>query len=550
MATVEFKGAYSIAPAHIPEVNLPAQVVDFDKAKYPINALASNVVNRVPVPVIHKQITLFRGHSFSADYYERIHITPSHLDLGNILSSQSRNVDVWNAFTTPKTLQSITEVGTDGITLTAPVAPPTIFQGLENRRYVAAISTNGPPVINAKYTFNFQGAPASLTITGRRVVVWPYIIQTQHSETLEWLTEVLETYEGEQRLAMRKAPRQTYDYTHVMSDHDMSTAYVLLEEWFQRVFGVPVWNELALVGAITGKPQFIDTRTDIFDYRANDVVLVWESPEKYEAVETTTITATRINLKIPLANDYQHAYIMPLRFGRMLSPPSFDRTAMGVTKGQASFTVLAMADLGQTNMPTYKGLDVYMRPLPLRGGNKQTVFRDVEVIDSLTGEMTVSSVKAFAQKTQPLTISLDDRADLWVMRRWLHHKRGKQRPFFLPTWNQDFTVKLNVAENAQSLTVRNTNYHLYSRQRDLMLKLKNGNVYYRRITGAALLPSGDESISIDSAFGVSFTPDDVEVCCFLNVVRFNSDRIELSHNIGGVTNITIPTMGVGLNESS
>lgn len=550
MATIEVKGLYGILQTVNGDVDLPSGTIEFDNIAYPIHAAASDVVNNAPVSVEHKVIELFRGHSFSVDYYERIHITPSHLDLGNILSSQTREVDVWNAYTSPKTLQGISEIGTDGITLTGPSLPPTIFQGLENRIYAAAISTNGPPVINAKYTFNFQVESSSLTITGRRVVVWPYIIQTQHSETLEWLTEVLETYEGEQRLAMRKAPRQTYDYTHVMSDHDMSTAYVLLEEWFQRVFGVPVWNELALVGAISGNPQFIDTRTDIFDYRPNDVVLVWESPEKYEAVETTTITATRINLKIPLANDYQQAYIMPLRFGRMLSPPSFDRTAMGVTKGQASFSVLAMADLGQTNMPTYKGLDVYMRPLPLRGGNKQTIFRDVEVIDSLTGEMTVSSVKSFAQKTQPLTISLDDRADLWVMRRWLHHKRGKQRPFFLPTWNRDFTIKLNVAENAQSLTVRNTNYHLYSRQRDLMLKLKNGNVYYRRITGAALLPSGDESISIDSAFGVSFTPDDVEVCCFLNLVRFNSDRIELSHNIGGVTNITIPTMGVGLNESS
>lgn len=40
--------------------------------------------------------------SFQDDLYNRIHITPARLDLGNIVSTQTAPVTIWNAYLEPK----------------------------------------------------------------------------------------------------------------------------------------------------------------------------------------------------------------------------------------------------------------------------------------------------------------------------------------------------------------------------------------------------------------------------------------------------------------
>ena len=107
------------------------------------------VTNNLPIDVEPKAaVSSWRMPTFLDDYYYRIHIRPGVIDLGNLLSSQTRQVEVWNAHFVGKLLSSITDVGLDGIDLAEPAPAPTTFKALESRIYVLSISTNGAPVID------------------------------------------------------------------------------------------------------------------------------------------------------------------------------------------------------------------------------------------------------------------------------------------------------------------------------------------------------------------------------------------------------------------
>lgn len=93
---------------------------------------------------------------FGADYYNRVHIVPDSLNVGNLLSTQTRPVEVWNAHRSTKLLSGISQSGTDGMTLIEPYAAPTTFGVFESRTYTLQVGTAGSPVIDAAYVFAFR----------------------------------------------------------------------------------------------------------------------------------------------------------------------------------------------------------------------------------------------------------------------------------------------------------------------------------------------------------------------------------------------------------
>ena len=76
-------------------------------------ALASNppnagaMANNLPVAeiVIGFSGTIIR--QFEQDWYHHVHLLPAKIALGNLLSTQMRQVEVWNAHFAPKTLSAI-----------------------------------------------------------------------------------------------------------------------------------------------------------------------------------------------------------------------------------------------------------------------------------------------------------------------------------------------------------------------------------------------------------------------------------------------------------
>ena len=66
------------------------------------SSLISELTKHFPVEANGREIQCFKTQSYFDDFYNRIHIAPSILELGNIASEQTQSVNVWNAYLVSK----------------------------------------------------------------------------------------------------------------------------------------------------------------------------------------------------------------------------------------------------------------------------------------------------------------------------------------------------------------------------------------------------------------------------------------------------------------
>ncbi|MEL2255713.1 hypothetical protein, partial [Klebsiella pneumoniae] len=131
------------------------------------------------------------------------------------MSVQERPVSVWNAHFAPRTLSQIDREDADGISLAGQPSPPLPFAALQERIWTVAVSTDGPPVVDARIVWQLQDEqPLFLVITGNRITAWPFAPDWADGvqESLEWLTELLTSTSGvEQRRSLRLSPRRSFE---------------------------------------------------------------------------------------------------------------------------------------------------------------------------------------------------------------------------------------------------------------------------------------------------------------------------------------------------
>lgn len=483
------------------------------------------------------------SRAFFHDFYNRIHIAPSLISLGNLTSTQVRDVVVWNAYTTPKLLSFIQAVGADGLDLIEPIEAPTYFGATEERTYQLSISTNGPPVIDARYVFHFSDESPSLRVTGRRVVVWPFIPQVEHRETLEWLTDILPSFNNEQRLAVRQAPRQALTYEFQLLPHSFSRAKALATQWAHRVYGVPVWSELTRVGLLPAGITEVTLDTRNADYRDNDLILIWESDTHFVAAENLQVLPDRIVLKFPLEDTYQNAYVAPLRFARTPQGVSFRRFAHDITIANVSFQVTQNKDLAASaGYPQYRGKDVLTERSVIISDLAERISRSMDEFDNGSGPVIVDIQKSWVDSAKVVTFDTLSREHRWAVRGWLHSLRGRQRAFWLPSWNRDLTLVEDVGANGTTLVVRPIGYPLYYGVKDIMVQLKSGVQAFARVLGGATNSNGNEVLSLDVPLGVDAPVSEVDFICFMSHVRLNADRVEIQHTSAGRATISIPVV--------
>jgi len=154
-------------------------------------------------------------------------------------------------------------------------------------------------VIDAAYRFVFAGGlTALLVVTGRRVVVfgmrpdWSQGI----TERLEWLTEVLEAYDGtEQRVRLRQLPRRGFEYGFLIEGRDAQVLDHLLFAWGARIYCLPVWTDVSTLAGEAAIGSTALTVQDVAnsDYHAGGLAVLWRSNTRHEAVETSPSPATR-----------------------------------------------------------------------------------------------------------------------------------------------------------------------------------------------------------------------------------------------------------------
>lgn len=479
-------------------------------------------------------------HNFGRDWYHRVHIVPASINLGNLLSTQTREVEVWNAHFADKLLSSIDGTGTSGLNLIEPEEAPTTFAPLESRIYELQISNIGAPTVNAAYTFNFPAETPALRVTGSRVTIWK-TKPNWNREVVErwiWLTDVLTAYDNsEQRVRLRAHPRREYEFRVTDWGPERQEMENALWGWQHRLFAVPIWQDRRrLVSGTSAGGEALSLDTAGTEFEADGLVILTDHEGLAEAAEILSVSPDALALKRPLQNAWPAgtaAY--PARLGRIGERQSLSRIASEVAGLIVNFSLEEAGGFltAEDSAATYRGLPV-LEDQPNWSGDLDAEFHHkISEFDYQTGAVFVEYEGEIPNRLQQFRWALGGRAAIDAYRKWLYARAGRLTPFWFPSQVNDFTVTETIAGSSTQIRVRNVGYTLYARQqigrRDVRIELLDGSVFYRRLVDSAILSAAEENLQIDTALSVSaIAAADIRMISFLSLGRLDQDRIEIA----------------------
>ena len=483
---------------------------------------------------------------YSDDFYHRIHLTPSQLRLGNLTSSQTRFIEVWNAFFYSVTLEDVQSLNADGLTIIPPVGTPYEMLALEPLLYEISISTDGPPAIDATIRWIVEGINYDAPITGNRVITIPMFPDWADDmiETLEWKTDIIKSYNGlEQRARIRSKARRGQSYTYSLIGDNASRLENLLWKWQARLFAVPHWTETTLnkVSLFQGQTG-IPATTDSYSYAAGALLFITDGVN-YEMQEIDNVVSGQVNLKKGLDNAWTGSTVIgPANLARIdgdMSASIKRRTSnLAVTTLQFLHEPVQtdpyLPEVAATDVYAYDSKEILLKEPNWRGELGSEFETEGKVLDFGLQGFALSNRAGFPEIVQQYEWFLNGRDQMLEFRQFLARRKGKFAGFWMPSWNNDFTIIDTVASGSSGFKAVENYYGLLVDgdlgRNHVMVELKNGTKILRRITSAAVEGDGVTlNVVTDTTMGVTFEPEEVKKVCLVGWYRLNNDRVTMRY---------------------
>ncbi len=503
-------------------------------------ASSSGTLNTQPIAENPRTPPAGRLVRFLDDYYFRIHVTPPTLDVGNVVSAQTHEVRIWNAYLEPRVLNDLAGENAEGIEITGPGDPPMEFEPLRERLWEISVGVDGPPVVDAAFTWQFTGEPpAVLPITGNRVTAWPWAPNWKESlqERLEWLTDMLPSQTGvEQRRAGRDLPRRHYEFSISAEGPDRALLDLAVFGWGARLWALPIWHDVQwLPGVAAGSPEIVcDTRYRDFA-EGGLVLLLGEQAVDYEVLEILTLEADRIGLRNPVKRDWPHTVrLYPVRTARLTDQPALTRMTNRAVRGDVEFRLETPSAWPVSHvLPEYRGWPV----LELRPDESRDLSlsyeRLLKVLDNGTAAPNVRDQAGIGFPVQGHGWLLDGAEERADFRSLVYALRGRQGAIWLPTWMDDLDVVAPVATSTSFIDVAHIQYGRFAAgitgRRDIRVELNDGTIRYRRVLGSSELDAATERLNLGEPWDVEFEANQVRRVSWMTLMRLDSDTVELEH---------------------
>lgn len=526
-------------------------------------------------PTARAAISEARATTLSLDWHERIHILPRlPIDFGNIITLEQEDFELFNAYRDLSvTLNAITDDVSPGIEFTNLVPPVTrgkqssFLDPSSTTQSTTALGTMvkqkvsatelGLPTFDGSAIFAFSsGDEVSLDLSGIRIVFIPMEYESPVNETLAFLTDVIESLDGnEQRLALRSAPRQSFQVTYLLDGNDRQRMHMLLMDWLDRVFGFPLWHEAVRLTATAtaGGTVYQVSGADVVDFRVGGLAVVLTDANTFDVVNIAGVTATTITASDPRVNAYPAGtLIMPLRIARITRAVQGRRYPVNLEEFQVEFEVTDNTTGAPTGSTT--GWSSYNSRVLLddcnvvEGSMSQTFGRRLYVIDNQTGVVNVRSPWDRFKRNQTKGFVSRNRAEILKLRRLLLALNGKQKAFYLPTFTEDVTPKATLNSGAATLDIENIEYTRYAQARDpkniVRVTFTDGTSLVRVVQSSVKVDATTERLTLDATWPTTRPVSEVSRVQFYELVRFDADNFTLSYPRAGLAELQAPVRAV------
>lgn len=489
------------------------------------------------------------GPSTWAQLAERLIIAPPVLDAGHVITSNEVSGNIWNTYAAETaTLEAIQTSGVEGIQRSG-LAPGDEIGPLQGAEPTYVVTSQGPPIIAAFYTYEFDLQDCVQEVVGSRgIVIASRPLTSGYAEGRRWDTGIFESASGKESRSSRYddfGPPKRFARLPLatVSEFEQAQLQNALRFGGRYALSVPLWFNLTTLEQDTDELPTIYCDTTDREFLAGMTAMVIKADRRAAASNADTGFAVRSIEEVQsdrlvlssaangfLAGDLVLPLI-PTATPRGLSLDAFDHRRL---KGALEFEELAQA-AAAAEIPNgasqYLGFDIW-EPEPR--GTVQ-IAPDARWIARGQDWQAQSS---YSPKEASFRVGFDlllaTRTEARALREWFDRKRGREGAFWVRSRTPAMTLAAAASSGSGLIEVhdaldvfglRNVARHVWSP--DLGAAFEVGNARDSATSGRALL-------DVNPAL-----PGDLLAGARLEhffLVRFADDRLDMEVGQGAATN--------------
>lgn len=500
----------------------------------------------------------FASHFFW-DFYNRIYITPSHIDFGALSNPATQYLDVWSAWLVSIDLDQVTENGTDGLELYG--VAPKIYAPLELASYAVTALLDGPPSIEGRYTFEFDSGDAPMvTVSGSRAKVWPFAVNWADGfkVNLSFKTDIWASRSGkEQRRALRTTPRKTVEFSSITSGVKLRTFRALMASWQNKVMVMPDVTRKVYLTAASAPGGTSVTLDAVKDWIVADATVVMIDGERREIRKVDYVTGLVVTFTASSGAWPAGAAVHPGLQGVLAGELSANQLTDSTARVNVRFEVDPASEPPRSAgspVATLEGREVFTRKPNWRDGVDVSYQFPSEVVDYGRGVISRFRPISFSTQVFKATYVGRDPDNLLAIQQMFERAKGRRGEFHISTGMPDLV--LNATALVGNFFIRVAGQEVFQAfstdtvHRAIEVVMNDGTRFYRKLVGSTPITTvsdvdGDDTlIQLTGALPQTITPDTVSRISWLPAARFASDEMTIEYLTDevGQTQLAIQTL--------
>jgi len=482
-----------------------------------------------------------------------LQLSTTSIDAGVVEGRAEFPFTLANAGVSPVTVTSVDlPRSIEGLVLSGLQPPQTIAPGA-SLDYTAVVKRVGEEFFSGSWTFSMGTESATITISGERLLLWPYEINWSSpvSITHSFKTDIFRSRSGkEQRVAKRHQPRRTIKSEFLIRKDEWATLKTIGAALSANpVFQPDPTRSTFLTAIATAKSAAIANGTTWAVEGA--YILIGE-----EIARIVSVTGENLILERDLASS--HAVGTPVRAGfrglitNGLSSSAYSDRVVSVDLNIAETPGVSDPEPAGTPITVFDGIEVLSFLPNWLKGVKEVFEWPLDISDSGFGVIDTWRPITFAASIRQTELLLKN-AQCDHMLQFFGRMRGQQGEFYCSTGMSDLHLREGF-ENPSAGVIRAKGQDVYARLRD--------DTVLRSIE--ALGPSGFERRKIvefdkisdgngeDTLIVLDTTPVTDAAAwkriSFMPLCRFASDDLTLVYLTDSVARVSISVRSIEVKE--
>lgn len=374
-------------------------------------------------------------------------------------------------------------------------------------------------------------------------------------ETLQWKTDVIQTFANEQRFALRSNPRRKLKYKHTLNSVDVFNVRELLksEELLFPVWTNPLWSGTL---AVTTFPV-VTSASAASQLSVGDYVFVFNTVPggfpSYGVAAVTAILGNDITLDANGIGDPVDIY--PCLNCTTLSEHSITRhlkKAMSLEVTGVSKVGKSLTTANINTLETYKGLPIIRQANCTSLGNtEESYISGIELLDNSISLLEAATIRSLDRHLLPVSWFLREEAKYQEILTLLQYCKGQWKPFWLPDHLDGFRVLTNLVSGYTTIKVAAPNNVHIVKEAPFTLEVGMlANATQLRVVAVNIAPNlagvPAYEFELETPLTVNVAKEEIKSLSYLHCVRLASDQIEILHLLYGGKRISTNVLEVPL----